>query len=157
VGSINAVSSSALTPKQTVAWGEKIVQSARAAAWKRSQARGLSQADFDRQWAAKQEQFKADVAQRVKGMAALATALRPSSPPGPPAQNAPAPHENNWNTWNDAYPDGYTSYQGPGLYRSYDTRIDDDYDTRVDGEYDRRIDLNFDRRENVQIDVRQGV
>jgi len=147
----------AQTGAQAVAQLEQAIKTAREAAWQRAKARGMSQVDFNHEWDAGQSMMKAQIAARVSGMAEFARAARASTPP--PVQPAGVPINSQiWNGWVDPYPDAFnTTYQGPGLYGDYDTRVDDDYDQRVNGEYDRRLDLGFDRRQNVHIDIRRGV
>jgi hypothetical protein len=149
-----------LTPEQTIACSEQLMASARAAALQRALAKGMSEADFNQQWNQKQAQFKADITERVQGMTALSAAYDQTPPPAPEPANPnppPAPPNNYWNTWHDPYNDAVIeNYQGPGLYGSYDTRVNDEYDRRIEGEYDRRRALGFDRRENVRYEVRRG-
>jgi hypothetical protein len=163
---------SSLTAQQQVAHVENLVKAARAAAWARAKAKGVSQSDFDAQWAAKENQFKTQVSQRVQAMGALSASIaasttassapQPDSPAGGLSGvqiNTPQqPAGTELTPFADPYSDTFhTNYNGPGVYHDYDTRIDTDNDQRVNGEYDRRGGLNFDRRENIQIDVRQGV
>jgi hypothetical protein len=159
--------SSSLNAEQRVAHAENLMNADRATALARAKAKGVSQSDFDAQWAAKETQFKSEVAQRVEGIAALSSSLDQQSaaqataaPPLSGAQiNTPqTPAATDLTPFSDPYSDTFhTTYTGPGVYMNYDSRIDDDNDQRVNGEYDRRENLGFDRRENIQINVRKGV
>lgn len=59
---------------------------------------------------------------------------------------------NRFNGWNDDYSDVWQPNASGGVYRAYDTRVNQDYDVRVNGELDRRVNTSFDRRQNIQID-----
>jgi hypothetical protein len=160
----------ALTPQQIVERTAGLVKVARAAAWEHAQAHGMTQADFDRQWAQKVDQFRADVDKRVAGMAQLSARYNSLPPPRTPAKstipsgpqgqpiNGWVPPDANFNNSDDPSRDAFdNTYKGPGLYGYYDPRINDEYDRRVNGEYDRRSGLDFDRRVNLQLVIRQGV
>jgi hypothetical protein len=147
-------------------------------AWHKAQARGVSRKDFDAGWERRQQQYRQAVTDRVAAALRLAQSLDRSSrtlgpaqpaagqmqgnPSGPsdPLLQSNDPRWNrayyfpdpNWNSWGDNYSDVSRYEPRGGVYRSYDSRLNQDYDLRVDQERDRRVNADPDRRQNIRID-----
>jgi hypothetical protein len=163
----SAGATSVMSPEQRVAHSENLMKAARAAAEKRAEAAGMSPSDFDKQWDAKQNAMRLDIAKRLDGMSSLAAAFAktpsaPASPANSVARTSPGPvvtpQTDAQAFWQFSFGDPFTTtYQGPGEYGAYDTRVNIENDQRVNGEYDRRANLNYDRRTNIQLTPRKGV
>jgi len=74
------------TPQEAAARMEALVKYARSIAWKKAQARGTSEADFDRQWQERVAKYKEAVADKVEGVRGLSGALAKSEVAGANAQ-----------------------------------------------------------------------
>lgn len=86
-----AAKSTPSSPDQVAEQMKNQVETARAMAWTRAQAAGVSQADFDRIWKQHLEQYREAVAQKVAGVKALGASMGQSVLAGsaPP----PVPHD----------------------------------------------------------------
>jgi hypothetical protein len=153
-------SSSPKSSSEMVAQTEAMMQAARATALKRAEAAGTSPSDFDKQWNQKQTEMRADISKRLEGMSDLAAAFSKlaSAKPEPLTASRRGASHPEISPQSEPFGDPFaTTYQGPGEYRLFDTRINFNDDQRVNGEYDRRANLGFDRRLNIRITPRQGV
>lgn len=77
----------AQTPEQLAAQMQKMIDTAREITWKKAQAMGMSQTDFDQRWKQMAAQYRESVAQKVEGIQATGSWLTKSQL----AQSAPAP------------------------------------------------------------------
>jgi hypothetical protein len=122
------------TPEQMAARVEFQLETAHAIAWKKAEAQGISQSEFNQKWQQTLTKYREGVARKVEGMKPLADALTQSDapPPPPPPPSAPGPSEkfspggptlpptvaspytsamyqaeseSTWNAWNDNYSD----------------------------------------------------
>jgi hypothetical protein len=71
------------TPEQVAARMGEMIKSAKETAWKKAEARGMSQADFDKAWSERVEKYREAVAQKVDGCKELAASLSAPPPPAP--------------------------------------------------------------------------
>jgi hypothetical protein len=77
------------TPEQMAARMDALINYAKAVEWKKAQAQGVSQSDFETQWRANLAKYHETIAQKVEGLRALGTTLgqteRAGNTPPPPA------------------------------------------------------------------------
>jgi hypothetical protein len=143
-------------------------------AWKQAQAKGLTRAQFDKEWARRQQQARRLIGFRL---AALRNSMQPQQQPEPnrvATNAAPLPPQLNapivdprWSAyyygptdawgWGDNFSDAFTFRSGSGSYRRYDQRLNRAFDLRIDGTYDERVNVDNDRRLNIHQDPREGI
>lgn len=75
------------TPEQEAAQMQKVIDTVRDVTWKKAQAMGMSQADFDQRWNQMAAQYRESVAKKVEGIQATGSWLTKSEL----AQSTPAP------------------------------------------------------------------
>lgn len=80
----DATQSAANSPDQLAARMADQIETTHAIAWKKAEARGISQADFEKQWQESIKQYRDAVARNVDGMKPLAEQLMKSDAPPPP-------------------------------------------------------------------------
>jgi len=79
----------AKSSEQVAARMGEMIDSARSTAWKKAEARGMSEAEFEQAWKQRVEQHRDEVAKNVEGCKKLAQSLTSSPPPAPAARPLP--------------------------------------------------------------------
>jgi len=78
------------SPEQLAAQMADQIDTAHASAWKKAEARGMSQSEFEQKWQEAIKQYSEAVARKVEGMKPLADQLMKSDAPPPPVPTPPS-------------------------------------------------------------------